>query len=208
MILWGAEHKSKAEALASAYGEQSAAVASLARSNEGIQPLASADATLTVWGHGDATLFSEMLDVEFGVLIKNWKLRNSNLKTVELVTCDAQHNSVPLAGYATRVAKFVQDTYKDIAIKALPIGQHKDDRSILWANAGTGTFCYITAPSQQTFDHANQRLLALDALNGHDLALVAGTMAKERTLSSPNNFTVNGGSLNVLRDTLSTIKAG
>lgn len=206
MILWGSEHKERAEALAAAYGEQSAAVANLARSNEGIVPLASTDETLTVWGHGNATHFSEMLDVEFGVLVKAWKKKNPKLKTVELVTCDAQHNVYPLAGFAKRVMQYVKASYSDITFKALPVGQHTDDRSILWASSGTSTFCYITAPSDVTFDHANLRLQLLAPGCDNKLGQVATAMAKERTLSSPNNFTVNGGDLNVLRASLATVK--
>lgn len=207
MILWGKEHQARAEALAAICGEQSAAISSLSISNEGTQPLTCADATLTVWGHGNSDYFSEMLDVEFGVLIKNWKKKNPALKIVELITCDAQHNIVPLAGYAMRVAKFIQDVHKDIVVKALPVGQHPDDRSILWANSGTRTFCYLTAPSQETLDHANQRLEELSPLNGNDLGLVAAAMTKERSLLvPPNNFTVNGGGMRLLRGILNTIQ--
>ena len=208
MILWGNEHQARGEALAAICGEQSKAVSQLAQSNRGIEPLNSTDATLTVWGHGDAEKFSEMLDVQFGLLIKAWKKQNSSLKIVELVTCDAQHNTKPLAGYATRVAKFVECDYKDITIKSLPVGQSSDDRSILWANANTSTFCYLTGPSQSTFDYANQRLQALERTPtcNYDLGKVAAEMAKERELSAPKNFTVNGGSLKMLRASLNVIK--
>ncbi|WP_440874952.1 hypothetical protein [Thalassotalea sp. PLHSN55] len=206
MILWGKDHQARAEALAAAYGEQAMAEASLARSNKGIQPVVCVDATLTVWGHGGATKFSDMLDVEFGVLIQNWKKQNPSLKTVELVTCDAQHNIIPLAGYAMRVAKYVDRDYKDIVIKALPVGQHSDDRSVLWANAVTSTFCYLTAPSQVTFDSANQRVQVLDPICGGNLNEVAAEMAKERTSFPPNNFTVSGGNLGSLRASLAVIK--
>lgn len=207
MILYGNEHKDRAEALAAVVNEEVKAVASLARSSDGIVPVTSGDATLTVWGHGDATHFSEMLDVEFGVLIKAWKKKNPSLKSVELVTCDAQHQMVPLAGYAKRVAKFVEESYKDITIKALPIGQHPDDQSILWASAGTRTFCYITAPSQETFDHANQRLQTLGPTYNYNLVEVGNAMAKERELATPNNFTVNYGNFDLLRASLNVIKS-
>lgn len=202
MILWGQEHKDRAQALAAACHENAADIGSLPRSKDGIAPLACADATLSIWGHGDATHFSEMLDVECGLLISNWKKKNVNLTTVELITCDAQHNVTPLAGYARRVQAFVNDQKAFVKIKALPAGQYADDRSILWANAGTATFCYLTAPSQAAFDRANQRLQALEATKGHDLALTAAELVKERTSTPPGNFTVNGGTFNVLRASL------
>lgn len=206
MILWGTDHQARAEALALICGESAAAVANLPRSSNGIEPLKSTDVTLTVWGHGNETHFSEMLDVEFGTLIQSWKKQNPSLKTVELVTCNAQHNAQPLAGYASRVAKFVERVYQDITIKALPKGEHSDDFSILWANAGTKTYCYITAPSQVTLNHANQRLQALEPTYSYDLSLVAAAMGKERTLSSPNNFTVVGAGLQLLRASLTVIR--
>lgn len=206
MILWGSEHEGRAKALATAVHEQAADLDSLPRGSGGIQAIKNGDATLTIWGHGDETTLAELMDVELGALIQAWRALNPSLKTVELVTCNAQHNQNPLAGYATRVAKFVERKYKDIAVKALPKGQHPDDFSILWASERTATFCYLTAPSQATFDHANQRLGQLAGTQGSNLANTAASLAKERTLAAPNNFTVVGAGLDKLRPTLSVIK--
>ncbi|MEZ4453158.1 MAG: hypothetical protein R3B09_27095 [Nannocystaceae bacterium] len=206
MILWGNEHEARARALANICGEAADALANLSRSNEGIQPPNCSDETLTFWGHGDAKEFCELVDIELCLLVRNWKRSKSTLKTVELVTCDAQHNMQPLGGYARRVAQYMQANKIAVTIKALPRGQHSDDESILWANAGTRTLCYITAPSQRTLDHANNRLQALSPGLGNDLGLVAAAMAKERTLSEPNNFTVNGTGLDHLRPMLVVVR--
>lgn len=199
MILWGNEHQDRAEALATAYHETAYNLHNLAISNSGIQAPTCADATLSIWGHGNAETFAELVDVECGLLIGNWKAKNSQLTTVELITCDAQHHLIPLAGYVRRVAAFLADKKIAVTLKALPVGQHADDRSILWANAGTATFAYITAPSKTTFDHANQRLQSLEGTHGYHLGATAQEMAKERTLTTPNNFTVMGGNLADLR---------
>ncbi|MDJ0716832.1 MAG: hypothetical protein QNJ54_21895 [Prochloraceae cyanobacterium] len=207
MILWGKEHQARAQALAEICGEQSMALANLPQTKEGIQPLKSKDATLTVWGHGNANKFCEMYDSEFGVIIKAWKKQNQSLKTVELVTCDAQHNIKSyLAGYASRVAKFVQQDYKDVTIKALPVGQHSEDKSILWASADTSTFCYLTAPSEETFNNAKNLFEKLRGNYSDDFSLVAQAMLTQRKSSPPNNFTVNGGLLESLRGCLAVIK--
>ena len=206
MILYGKEHRARAEALGLAYSEKVYAIADLPQSSNGIEAIDSSDTTLSIWGHGGSTSFCDLKDVELGLLIQNWKKRNSSLKKVELITCDAQHNAQPLSGFAERAAKYVARDYKDVTFFALPKGQYDDDRSILWANTGTKTFCYISAPSSTTFDHANQRLQALSSDQGKDLGLVANAMAKERALSSPNNFTVNGGTLKTVRSTLSQIR--
>ncbi|CAB3745665.1 hypothetical protein [Paraburkholderia humisilvae] len=206
MILWGKEHEARAKALATACRETAADIAGLSVSNEGIQAPACADATLTIWGHGDQTTLAELMDVQMGQLIQNWRTRNSALKTVELVTCNAQHNQDPLAGYAKRVAKFVQRKYSDVVIKALPKGQHADDYSILWASANPPAFFYLTAPSKTTFDNANQLLLRLDTQKNHDVGAIATEMAKARTLAEPNNFTIVSSTLDQLRPMLATIK--
>lgn len=205
MILWGNEHQARAQALAAAYHENAAALSGLSVSNEGVQAPTSADATLSIWGHGGAERFAELLDVECARLICNWKAKNPQLATVELITCDAQHHLVPLAGFAKRVAAFIADKKLAVTIKALPVGQHSDDRSVLAANAGTATFCYITAPSQTTFDHALQRFMTIEGANGHDCSLAAQTLSTERTLGEPNNFTVMGGPFRNLRAFLVTV---
>jgi hypothetical protein len=205
MILWGHEHQERAQSFATTYHESSAALSGLSRGSHGIEPITCGDSTLSIWGHGGPERFAEMLDVECGLLINNWKSRNPGLKTVELITCDAQHHLIPLAGFARRVLAFTTDKQANIEIKAMPFGRHADDRSILWASAGTSTFCYITAHSQETFDHANQRLQTLAATKGNNLAVTAADLAQERTLVPPNNYTINGGAFNVLRATLSTV---
>lgn len=208
MILWGNEHKARGEALAAACGENAFEVANLARSNEGIQPVRCGDGTLTIWGHGNETSLAEMLDVELGALIHAWRAMNPALRTVELVTCNAQHNQEPLAGYARRVAAFVERKYKDVTIKALPRGQHADDHSILWATNGNPvTFCYITAPSARTLTYASDLMKSLERAKNYDLALVAAEMAKARRLVEPNNYSVLAGpDLSMLRAMLGVVR--
>lgn len=207
MILWGKEHRARAQALAKAVGESAYDLDQLPRSSEGIGALSCTDATLTIWGHGGPESFCDLIDIECAVLIKNWKKANSELKTVEFVTCDAQHNIQPMVGYARRVAAAVQDTYSDIVCKAMPIGPSSDDRSILCAATGTDSYCYITAPSETTFNNARLILenLFTDATYQFNLGLVASEMAKRRTLSEPNNFTVLAGRFVDLRSVLATV---
>lgn len=205
MIIWGKDHEKRAVALAKAYGEGAMDLATLKQESEELSAVSCADATLTVWGHGNAATFCKMSNAEFGQFIKNWKELNPGLKCVEIVTCDARHNDDPFAGYAASVTRFVHESYKDIVIKALPLGQHRNDCSILWANATTATFCYITAPSKATLLHANQRLKELDSGHDGDLNKVAQEMAKERS-HAPNDFSVNAGYFKHLRHCLVAIK--
>jgi hypothetical protein len=207
MIIWGNEHQARAQVLGTAVHEGDRAIASLSRGSDGIAALASTDKTLSIWGHGAPTTLAELVDVECGMLIVNWKNKNPQLSTVEFITCDAQHNAAPLMGYARRVSLFVKDRLKNtsLSFKALPVGQHPDDSSILWANTGTSTFCYITSPSKPTFDHANSLLSGLSAANNNNLSLVGSAMSKSRGLAQPNDFSVIYGGFNELRACLATV---
>lgn len=206
MILWGEEHERRATSLANAYGETAKSLALLGNGPEGTAAVRCADKTLTVWGHGDANTFAELSNGEFGQLIRNWKKLNTQLKTVEIITCDARHNDDPFSGYASSVAKFVRDTCgEEVVVKALPVGQHKTDCSILWANVGTASFCYITAPSDEALEYANQRLKTLSPGNSRDLNKTAQDMAKEERPAF-HNYTVNGGYFKTLRDYLGIVK--
>jgi hypothetical protein len=144
-VLWGADHQARAEALGKALHEE-------AKSLPLAAPPASNDATLTIWGHGDANSLAGMSDAQLVQLIVAWKTKNEALKTVEIVTCDARHNQDPagLDGYAKRVATLLKDNKINVTVKALPQGQNSTDWSILWANSGSGTFCYITSPNQNS----------------------------------------------------------
>lgn len=207
MILWGREHQARAQALANAVGESAYDLELLAQSNDGIGALSCSDKTLTIWGHGGPEDFCGLIDIECVVLIKNWKKANSALKTVELVTCDAQHAARPTVGYGRRVAAAVQDTYRDIVVKAMPVGQSSDDQSILFAAASTATYCYITARSDVTMTNAvkTHDNLYGDLQYGEDERQVADAMVKLRGALEPNNFTVLAGRLVELRSALATV---
>jgi hypothetical protein len=211
MILYGdQDHQQRATNLGAAYNEKVSALQNLSQSSNGIEALVCSDATLTVWGHGSDTKFSTLVTTEFCKLVENWKKKNNQLTTVEIVTCDARHHNDALFSYATSVAKYMAANKIAVAVKALPIGQYANDVSILWANTTTNTFCYITAPSAATLAQANARLTYWEDVTrkNYNLNLVAAEMAKERTLAAPNNFAVVGGNFNNLRSYLGVVAAG
>jgi hypothetical protein len=195
-VLWGNEHEARAKALATAYGEKSSAVPADRKA------IVSADKTLTIWGHGGQTSFSEMTDAQAFELIKNWKAKNSGLETVEFVTCDARHaQNRDLDAFAARVKALMaaDSVTRGVKLKGLPIGQHPDDVSILWANGGSATFLYITAPDQKTFDAANA-IVKADTTG--DLATLGNNMAKD----SKRKYTVNYGAIKILRASLGEVR--
>ncbi len=206
MILWGKEHQDRAEALAKTNKERAIDIHSLQKepAGKGIQSIRCPDSTLTIWGHGDAKTFCELSNAEFGVLLKNWKKLNPELKIVEIVTCNARHNADPFSSYAVTVAKFVRETYPDVAIRALPIGQNRNDHSILYANAVTGTFCYITAGSQEAFDEAIRLFEDADRKNNGNCNVAGQEIVKFRGTTHPP-FTINSGKFEDLRASLVNI---
>ena len=74
--------------------------------------------------------------------------------------------------------------------------------SILWANAGTGTFVYITAPDQTSFDAANNIVKTREGEFANDLSLLANEMAKD----AKRKFTLNYGAVRILRASLVEIR--
>lgn len=200
-VLWGNEHEARAKALAKAYGESSAAVPADRKA------ISSSDTTLSVWGHGDQTTFSEMTDAQFAELVKNWRKANSKLTTVEIITCDARHGQDDkIDAFAKRAAALIHATYSGVKVKALPIGQHADDYSILWANTGTETFCYITATSKANFDTANAKIPVMEqtTVPKYDLSQVGDAMGRDPARGS--KYTVNYGAIRILRSYLGEVK--
>ena len=149
-ILWGAEHEARAKALAAAVSP--AETASQLTST----PIKSADATLTIWGHGGQSEFAGMTSDQMVTFVKAWKKMNPTLRTVEIVICDARHaQDDTYEAFADRVLKGLAGTA--IAVKALPKGQSGDGYSILWADGKNG-FCYMTATNKTRFDEVNTQI--------------------------------------------------
>jgi len=119
----------------------------------------SADATLTIWGHGGQAKFADLTSDQLVAYIKAWKKMNPTLKTVEIVTCDARHaQDDTYESFAKRVVTGLEGT--GIVVKGLPVGMTGDSYSILWADNKNG-FCYITATTKARFDEVNPRFQAL-----------------------------------------------
>src|SRR5690348_9820009 len=157
VILYQQDHKERAEALAKALGLGSAfclPVTDRAREVKGLT-------TLTVWGHGDQETFCDLDASRFKDLIQAWIEKNPKMKTVEIFTCDARHKSTDnkFDPYSRRVDSYARIAGLVVTIKALPGGNATHNCSVLAANAGTATFCYITAKDQQTLNSTLNALL-------------------------------------------------
>src|SRR5262249_44960787 len=82
VVVWGPEHDDRAKALAKDLKEDVLKLRSTPA------PMRSTDTTLTVWGHSSQSKFCGMSAKEFTQLLLEWKKKNPQLKTIELITCD------------------------------------------------------------------------------------------------------------------------
>jgi hypothetical protein len=194
-VLYGKDHKARAEGLAAVCGDRYCKPIT--------KPIKAPTVitTLTVWGHGDQTEFCNMSATEFTKFILAWKKLNPKLKTIEILTCDARHNPMNngFGPFSNRVAANLSKAQPDLTIKGLPIGQRKGDSSILWANSSD--FCYITAPNEKVLDKAGKALLAMNKRKG-DLSVAANELAKVTN----RQYTLNYGSLRLVRSHLAVVR--
>jgi hypothetical protein len=203
VILYQADHKKRAEALAEALGVDLAFCLPVTtkppdRKIEGLT-------TLTVWGHGGQDKFCNLDASKFTDLIQAWIEKNRKIKTVEIFTCDARHKSKDntFDAYSNRVDFYVRTRgLADVTIKALPIGQRGHTCSILVANPDTRTFCYITAKDEQTLKKTEKDLLQKEQQVSPKFHL--GEAASK--LPQSDRYSLVGGSLEGVRTKLVEVK--
>lgn len=192
------DHEARITSLAQAYGEP---VTALNIPVDSKVKISSSDQLLTVWGHGGQERFATLTEQAFVKTILAWKEKvQPRLTTVEIITCDAQHAQDGLLNsFGKRVANILKKAGANITVKALPLGQSNTSVSILWANARTNTFLYITAPDDTVLGQANT-LVQGDTTG--DLAQLGNTMSK----NTSRRYTLNFGALKNLRSSLVTVK--
>jgi hypothetical protein len=199
-VLWGGEHEGRAKELAKVYHETAAA--------HSLTPVKSADKTLTIWGHGGQTEFANMTSDQMIKLVIDWKKMNPSLTTVEIVTCDARHaQDATAASFAGRVAAGVHAKYPTLLVKGLPIGQHADDESVLFADShgSNAGFCYLTGSKKAVFKEVHDRIMAD---HEPDASLVCNKIASGRAKEGPKaaQYTVTFGQLQNLRTSLVAVR--
>jgi len=196
-VLWGAEHDARAKALAAAVvpAETASALTST--------PIKSADATLSIWGHGGQSEFAGMTSAQMVTFVKAWKKMNPTLTTVEIITCDARHaQDDTYEAFAEAVVKGLAGT--GVVVKALPKGQTAESESILWA--GAQYFCYMTAKTTAVFNEVNQKLET--GINGGSKSYeICDQLAKGKAKDPKGGqYTVNYGIVKNLRSNLVVVR--
>jgi hypothetical protein len=203
MIIYGKDHYDRARALGKAVGNEHVMAVP---TDKRFIPNNAKDPILTAWGHGGPDTFCDMVNLEFCILLNEWKKRNPALSTVEIVTCDARHAAQDyLSSYAVSIAKYMEANTIGLEIKALPQGPYKTGKSALGASDNTSSYCYISSPDDGTFDALLNRLVfeILPACDD-DFQRAADILAKER---GNRLFTLNSGYFSSLRATLVKIRS-
>lgn len=120
-VLWGHEHQHRATNLGAALHETVGNAATYAPA-AAVVPT-SADATLTIWGHGGPDSFADMTPAQLANLIGRWKTKNASFTTVELVTCDARHTEGGPDSYTDKLMPLLIAGGKvKVKVKSLPRG--------------------------------------------------------------------------------------
>lgn len=165
--------------------------------------------TLIYWGHGAAMGVCGLTPQEFAQDVVAWKRWNSGIKTVEVITCDARHVGLCDLSFIETVRPLIRKKYKDIVIKALPMGMGSSSAhtfSTLLAHSPTGTWCYITAGGAQEIDELMPavHLVKTEATQntGGDLSQAAQAV---QAANPARKFGLMFGGFANLRDTLTVI---
>jgi hypothetical protein len=168
-IIYQADHKKRAEAL------QAANPGSLI-SEVGDTPFGRGSVdTLVYWGHGDAYKFCTMEADAFLANIRAWQKMNPNIRTVEVITCNARHGfegAEIRASFTDQIKKQWRKKFSGMIMKALPMGVSKgqvNSWSILKYQDTTKTWYYVTAPGAKDTQHMWPGCHEIEAAVGNGL---------------------------------------
>jgi len=144
--MWGGDdHRVRAEALATTYSTIAQDVTVKPKKVSGLK-------TLVFWGHGDPKHFCHLTADEFLSLVASWKKLNSNLDTIEMLTCNARHkNGAFTDSYTEQVVRKVGKKQAGVRFKALPVATTKKGATCEWSilkwHDGSKTWAYVGAPT-------------------------------------------------------------
>lgn len=169
--------------------------------------------TLAFWGHGDPFKLCGKTAREIHEIIKAWKALNPDLKTVEIITCNARHCTNG-DSFANQLKNGIGwgSSLRGLTIKALPtaVGGKRNAWSILLAETVSNSWVYITAPgaSDAMLMEANSLIQfekmpngGMKSFNG-DIAMRANNVVREHPM---RQWTMNYGYMNTLRAHLGVV---
>ncbi|MCA9758147.1 MAG: hypothetical protein KDA27_20300 [Candidatus Eisenbacteria bacterium] len=145
LVIWGEDdHERRGRALATTYATTAQKISVKPTKMPGL-------ATLVFWGHGDPSAFCGLPSKDFVDLVGAWRKLNGDLKTVEMLTCNARHKQYGFPdSYTKQVVDQLGKKQAGIKFKALPVAVGPSgktaDYSILKWHPASATWAYIGAP--------------------------------------------------------------
>jgi hypothetical protein len=142
LVIWGEkDHEVRAKTLATTYATTAVPVDSKPKKVKNLD-------TLVFWGHGVQTEFCGLTPDEFLDLVASWKKLNSNLQTIEILTCNARHKQGNHAdSYTDELVKKTSTKHAGLRFRALPVAVTKKPEtcefSVLKFHAASSTWAYI-----------------------------------------------------------------
>ncbi len=142
LVVWGEDdHQTRAKALASTYSCTAQVVTAKPQKVKDLD-------TLVFWGHGTATGFCGLEPHEFVDVVTAWKKKNSNLQTVEMLTCNARHRQgVHPDSYTEKVVTLLTRKLNEVRFRALPVATTTAGTtcqfSILKWQSASSTWAYV-----------------------------------------------------------------
>lgn len=208
-ILYQNDHLARAQALAAVNGCQSSEVNTPPRAIPNLD-------TLVFWGHGDILKLCTKTPAEIKQIVRDWKVLNGGLKTVEVITCNARHGTGTIEPYISKLKTALHGTSimsktRGMVLKSVPVNVQGSvgGYSILLADAPSSSYCYITAKSDTTggdsYMMQAQWDLKLIAKSCGDNLAIAAPKLEAQYHGKPRNFTMNYGTFQTLRNLLSPI---
>jgi len=210
-ILYELDHQNRAVALGNAIGAQCSEVSSPPQTIAGLD-------TLIFWGHGSIGGLCGKQPDEIKKVVRDWKVQNSKLKTVEVITCNSRHGVGKHEPYILRLKAEMRGTSfrsktRGVTLKTVPVNVSgaMGGFSILLADHGTRTWCYVTAKSDvkggdSYMMDAQWDLKMIGKTCGDNLAIAAPRLeARYHGRALDRNFTLNYGYFGTLRYLLSEI---
>jgi hypothetical protein len=214
MILTPQDHAARGHALASV--TPGSRMAPIEAPPIPANPPGGAIDTLTLWGHGEQYKFCDRTGADIARLVGEWKKVHPQIKTLELITCNARHFTTHTDAMADQVKTGLRSGFmnacRDIAVKALPVtvSGKFNAWSILLADTTTKSWVYVTAPgvNDAELQKAQSLIRFTTTPSGGKVSFTGDIAARADQMVRANptrTWTMNYGYFNTLRAHLGVV---
>ena len=174
--------------------------------------------TLIFWGHGTLAGLCGKPPEEIKKIVRDWKVLNPKIATVEVITCNARHGTNTLEPYIDRLKTALHGTSfrsktRGMVLKSVPVNAYgaANGYSILLADWQSKSWCYITAHADERGGDSHMMDAKLEVCKiaqpfGDNLAIAAPKLeAQYHGRGRDKKFTLNYGLFPTLRSLLSPV---